>query len=95
MSQMIFEKLSEEIRKLRGLRRPHRPHHANRITTEDSPHRLPKGGDRANILQGRGAKALEGSVPEVAPASSRKGWSRPWSGRGGNGTVRIPITLGP
>jgi hypothetical protein len=22
-------------------------------------------------------------VPEVAPASSRKGWSRPWSGRGG------------
>jgi hypothetical protein len=64
-------------------------------TTEDSPHRLPKGGDRANILQGRGAKALEESVPEVAPASSRKGWSRPWSGRGGNGTVRIPTTLGP
>jgi hypothetical protein len=31
-------------------------------------------------------------VPEVAPASSRKGWSRPWSGRGGNGTVRIPTT---
>ena len=34
-------------------------------------------------------------MPEVAPASSRKGWSRPWSGRGGNGTVRIPTTLGP
>jgi hypothetical protein len=71
------------------------PHHANRITPEDSPHRLPKGGDRAKILQGRGAKALKGSVPEVAPASSRKGWSRPWSGRGGKGTVRIPTTLGP
>jgi hypothetical protein len=27
------------------------------------------------------------------PASSNKGWSRPWSGRGGNGTVRIPTTL--
>jgi hypothetical protein len=59
----------QKVRKLRRLRRPHRPHHANRITTEDSPHRLPKGGDRANILWGRGAKALEENVPEVAPAS--------------------------
>jgi len=39
-------------------------------TVEGRPHRPPKGGDRANILQGRGAKALEESVPEVAPASS-------------------------
>ena len=31
-------------------------------------------------------------MPEVALASSRKGWSRPWSGRGGNGTVWIPTT---
>jgi hypothetical protein len=37
----------QKVRKLRRLRRPHRPHHANQITTEDSPHRLPKGGDRA------------------------------------------------
>jgi len=55
----------------------------------------PQGRRPGEILQGRGAKALEGNVPEVAPASSRKGWSRPWSGRGGNGTVRIPTTLGP
>jgi len=55
----------------------------------------PQGRRPGEILQGRGAKALEECVPEVAPASSRKGWSRPWSGRGGNGTVRIPTTLGP
>jgi len=55
----------------------------------------PQGRRPGEILQGRGAKALEEDVPEVAPASSRKGWSRPWSGRGGNGTVRIPTTLGP
>jgi hypothetical protein len=73
----------QKVTKITMIQIPHRPHHANQITPEDSPHRLPKGGDRANILQGRGAKALEGSVPEVAPASSRKGWSRPWSGRGG------------
>jgi hypothetical protein len=95
MSQMIFEKLSEEIRKLRGLRRPHRPHHANPITTEDSPHRLPKGGNRANILQGRGAKALEESVPEVAPASSQRDGAVPGAAGEGNGAVRIPTTLGP
>jgi hypothetical protein len=50
----------------------------------------PQGRRPGEILQGRGAKALEEDVPEVAPASSRKGWSRPWSGRGGNGAVRIP-----
>ena len=65
------------------------------MTSEDSPHRLPKGGDRANILWGRGAKAPEEYVPEVAPASSRKGWSRPWSGRGGKWDGADPTTLGP
>jgi hypothetical protein len=82
MNQMIFENLRRDP-KITTTQIPHRPHHANQITTEDSPHRLPKGGNRVNILQGRGAKALEEDVPEVAPASSRKGWSRPWSGRGG------------
>jgi hypothetical protein len=47
---------------------------------EDSPHRPPKGGDRANILQGRGAKALEGNVPEVAPASHRQDPGPCWCG---------------
>jgi hypothetical protein len=94
MNQMISEDLRRDP-KITMTQITPPPHQANQITTEDSPHRLPKGGDRANILQGRGAKALEECVPEVAPASSRKGWSRPWSGRGGNGTVRIPTTLEP
>ena len=62
------------------------PHHANQMTSEDSPHRPPKGGDRANILQGRGAKALEERVPEVAPASSH--WDGAVPGAAGEGMGR-------
>jgi hypothetical protein len=65
------------------------------MTSEDSPHRPPKGGDRANILQGRGAKALKGNVPEVAPASSQWDGAVPGAAGEGNGTVRMPTTLGP
>jgi hypothetical protein len=82
MSQMIPENLRRDPKITMTQTTPTAP-----ITLTDDIRRQsapsPQGRRPGEILQGRGAKALEELVPEVAPASSRKGWSRPWSGRGG------------